>query len=107
MSAAGEAELPARERQLPPEIVEGSREHTIFMVIEDLRPVFKADGGDAELIAIMDDKVFVKMTGACVGCQLAAMTMHGIEARIATALGERVHVLPAELLKRFMREKTA
>lgn len=83
---------------------EMTRDQKIAAVITELRPVLQADGGDVELAATLGDKVFVKMSGACVGCQLAAMTMHGIQARMIAALGERVHVLPAELLSRFARE---
>ena len=36
----------------------------------------------------------VRMTGACAGCQLAFMTVYGIQAKIVEKLGRPVRVLP-------------
>lgn len=45
-----------------------------------IRPHLQADGGDVELIDVSDGKVKVKLTGACGGCPMAAMTLHrGVE----------------------------
>ncbi len=50
-------------------------------VIEGLRPVIQADGGDVELLGVTKKGVVrVRLLGACVGCPSAAMTLHqGIE----------------------------
>lgn len=54
-------------------------------VIEDLRKYLQADGGDVELVKV-DEKtgeVQVRLTGACHGCPMAAMTLtNGVEARL-------------------------
>jgi Fe-S cluster biogenesis protein NfuA len=45
-----------------------------------IRPVLQADGGDVELVDVNDGVVSVKLTGACDGCPMAAMTLKtGIE----------------------------
>lgn len=45
-----------------------------------VRPALQADGGDVELIDVKDGVVMVKLTGACGGCPMAAMTLkNGIE----------------------------
>jgi NifU-like protein len=68
----------------------------IESTIEELRPTFKRDGGDCELIDVEDDTVFVKMSGACVGCQLEAMTLQGIQERLFDKLGRPVKVVPVK-----------
>jgi NifU-like protein len=62
--------------------------------IAALRPRLKADGGDCELVDVVDDVVRVRLTGACVGCQLASMTVLGVRMRLIEALGFPVKVLP-------------
>jgi Fe-S cluster biogenesis protein NfuA len=59
-----------------------------------LRPRLKADGGDCELVDVVDDVVRVRLTGACVGCQLASMTVLGVRMRLIEALGFPIKVVP-------------
>ena len=48
--------------------------------LEKIRPALQADGGDVELVGVDDGVVSVKLTGACNGCPMAAMTLKmGIE----------------------------
>ena len=50
---------------------------------ESIRPMLQADGGDVELIDIVDGVVKVKLVGACMGCPMASMTLaNGIEKRL-------------------------
>jgi len=45
-----------------------------------IRPALLADGGDIELIDIDDDVVKLRLTGACSGCPMAAITLkEGVE----------------------------
>ncbi len=69
----------------------------IEAAIEAIRPDLQRDQGDAELIDVDGKNVYVNMTGACAGCQMASVTMDGIQQRIVEDLGEFVRVLPAEL----------
>jgi len=62
--------------------------------LEEMRPTLKADGGDVELIDVDGKTVYVKMTGACSGCQMAAATLGGIQQKLIEALGEFVKVIP-------------
>ena len=75
MSAAKEAILAAR-------------------VIEELRSVFRRDGGDVELVDMEGSLVLVHLTGACSGCQLASATLGGIQQKISQALGRAIRVMP-------------
>ena len=49
-------------------------------VLVKVRPVLQADGGDVELVDVKDGVVKLRLTGACGGCPMAAMTLkQGIE----------------------------
>ncbi len=49
-------------------------------VLKRIRPALVADGGNVELVDINDGTVQVRLTGACGGCPMAAMTLkQGIE----------------------------
>ncbi|MGR8953003.1 MAG: Fe-S cluster assembly protein NifU [Gammaproteobacteria bacterium] len=64
-------------------------------VLNSLRPQLMADGGDVELVEVIDNIAYVNMTGACNGCQMAAMTIAGIQQRLMEVLGEFIRVVPA------------
>ena len=77
-----------------------ARIRRIEQTIESIRPNLQRDHGDVELIDIEGNDIFVKMTGACSGCQLASVTLGGIQERICEDLGELVRVLPAQAMAR-------
>ena len=61
----------------------------IQSVIDEIRPMLQADGGDIELVSVEDGVVKVRLKGACSGCPHAAVTMkHSVEARIREAVPE-------------------
>ncbi len=64
-------------------------------VLNALRPQLMADGGDVELVEVIGNTAYVNMTGACNGCQMAAMTIAGIQQRLMEVLGEFIKVVPA------------
>ncbi|MBB4211537.1 modular FeS cluster scaffolding protein NifU [Rhodothalassium salexigens DSM 2132] len=64
-------------------------------VLAQMRPSFRADGGDVALIDIDGTKVHIRLSGNCAGCQLAALTLGGVQRRLAEALGRTVRVVPA------------
>ena len=48
--------------------------------LEKIRPSLQADGGNIELIDVVDGLVKVKLTGACGGCPMSQMTLKmGVE----------------------------
>lgn len=48
--------------------------------LNQIRPALQADGGDVQLIDVSQDVVTLRLTGACGGCPMAAMTLRrGIE----------------------------
>ncbi len=64
-------------------------------VLNSLRPQLMADGGDVELVEVVGNTAYVNMTGACNGCQMAAMTIAGIQQRLMEVMGEFIKVVPA------------
>jgi len=69
-------------------------------LLDEIRPTLQRDHGDVELVEVDGRDIYVKMTGACSGCQMAAATLGGIQQRLAEGLGEFIQVLPAEVLAR-------
>ncbi len=59
-------------------------------VLEKVRPMLQADGGDVELVDITDSGVVqVRLTGACKGCPMSQMTLkNGIERIVLKELPE-------------------
>ncbi len=53
----------------------------VAKVIEEIRPMLQADGGDVELVGVEDSGVVkLRLQGACAGCPGAQMTLkNGIE----------------------------
>jgi Fe-S cluster biogenesis protein NfuA len=49
-------------------------------VLDKIRPSLQADGGDVELVDVVDGIVKVRLKGACAGCPMSQMTLkNGIE----------------------------
>ena len=70
---------------LPPwDIFGTAREDTmqeqVKKVLDKIRPSLQADGGDVELVDIVDGVVKVRLKGACAGCPMSQLTLkNGIE----------------------------
>ncbi len=76
------------------ETPEEAKFRLVSQAIEELRPFLKADGGDCKLVGIEGNIVKVKMAGACVGCQMASVTIHGIQERLIAKLGMPLRIIP-------------
>ncbi len=58
-------------------------------VLERIRPLIQTDGGDIELIDVIDNKAKVRLTGNCVGCPSAQMTLYmGVEMTLKEEIPE-------------------
>ena len=55
--------------------------------LNQIRPLLQSDGGDIELLSAEDGVVKVRLTGACGGCPMAALTMQN---SVEQVLRERV-----------------
>jgi len=64
-------------------------------IINEIRPMLQADGGDIELVDIEDGVVKVRMHGACAGCPGAQMTLKmAVERRLKQQIPEVKRVEP-------------
>ncbi|RUM72712.1 MAG: NifU family protein [Sulfurovum sp.] len=69
-------------------------EPAVVNVIEKVRPSIKLDGGDIQLIAIKDGKVYVQLQGACVGCSSSNTTLKfGIEKQMQSLIHPEIVVI--------------
>lgn len=66
----------------------------IRALIDEMRPTFRRDGGDIELVRVEGARVIVHLSGACAGCMLAGQTLYGVQKRITDSLGRPFRVLP-------------
>jgi Fe-S cluster biogenesis protein NfuA len=58
-------------------------EEKIREIIDKLRPFLISDGGNIEFVKYEDNIVYVKMLGACAGCDLIDMTLkEGVESAV-------------------------
>ncbi|MEW5984128.1 MAG: NifU family protein [Acidobacteriota bacterium] len=65
-----------------------SRER-VQAVLDRIRPLLQNDGGDIELVEIVENKAKVRLTGNCVGCPSAQMTLYfGVEATLKEEIPE-------------------
>ncbi|MCA9634882.1 MAG: NifU family protein [Myxococcales bacterium] len=55
----------------------------VLEVLDEVRPMVQADGGDIELMDVQDDVVALRLTGNCIGCPSSQATLkQGIERRL-------------------------
>lgn len=76
------------------ETAEEARVAKIRAALDEIRPCLQRDGGDCELVGVEGNVVRVKMKGACIGCQLASVTIYGIQAKLIAKLGLQLRVAP-------------
>ena len=64
------------------------------VIVEQVKPGLEAHGGGIDLIDVKESKVYVRLTGACGGCPMAAMTLkEGVEAALKEAFPELEEVI--------------
>lgn len=66
--------------------------------LKKVRPMLQADGGDVELVEVLDNGIVkVRLTGACGGCPMSQMTLkNGIERILKQEVPEVVSVESAQ-----------
>ena len=78
---------------------QGSMKHRVQGVIDQLRPLLQADGGDIELVSVDEAKgqVSVRLQGACRGCPSAALTLKmGVERHMKQRVPEVKEVVAVQ-----------
>ena len=65
--------------------------------LNEIRPFLESDGGNIELVSIIDDVVKVKLLGNCVSCSVNQMTLkNGVEMTIKKHLPQIEKVTSVE-----------
>jgi Fe/S biogenesis protein NfuA len=74
----------------PPADLSGPVAQAVLTVLdEQINPAIAAHGGQADLVAVEDGVAYVRMSGGCQGCGLAAVTLtQGIEVAILETVPE-------------------
>lgn len=78
-------------------IVRADLRTRVSQVIESVRPYTQSHGGDVELVDVRDDTVVVRLSGACNGCSMSAVTLrNGVEEALREQVPEitRLEVAP-------------
>ena len=56
------------------------RDQKIENILDTIRPNIQMDGGDIHFVKFQDGVVYVKLTGACIGCPASLYTLKlGVE----------------------------
>ena len=91
---------PQAERSSPlmgdkPADLSGDVAQRVMQVLDgQINPAIAAHGGHAELVAVEDDTAYLRLSGGCAGCGLAAVTLsQGIEVAIFDSVPEIHHVV--------------
>lgn len=68
--------------------------------LTEIRPFLNSDGGDIELVAVEDNIVKVRLTGACISCSVNQMTLKsGVEMTIKKYVPEIIQVINVSSLE--------
>ncbi len=68
---------------------DGELRGRVEQVLESIRPYIQGDGGDLELLDIVNGIVQIRLAGACVGCMHSMMTLQaGVERMLKEAVPE-------------------
>ena len=69
-------------------------QRVLAVLEEQVNPSIAMHGGRADLVAVEEDIVYLRLSGGCQGCGLATVTLsQGIEVALRDALPEIVSVI--------------
>ncbi|UCC63292.1 MAG: NifU family protein [Anaerolineae bacterium] len=67
----------------------------VAKVLDEIRPMLQRDGGDVQLVDVVDGVVQVELQGACKGCPMSQMTLaFGIGRVLKSKIPEVVDIQP-------------
>ncbi|MDR3493564.1 MAG: Fe-S cluster assembly protein NifU [Ancalomicrobiaceae bacterium] len=91
---AGPGTAAAPAKATPAKLTNLMKIRLIEEALHEIRPFLKRDGGDCQLVDVEGDMVEVKLSGACVGCQMASLTVNGVREKLIAKLGMPLRVVP-------------
>ena len=69
-------------------------EKKVIEALDYVRPSLQNDGGDIEFVKMEDNKVFVRLQGACAGCMYSEITLkNGVENMLKYNVDENLEVV--------------
>jgi len=79
----------------PPADLSGDVAQRVLLVLEEqINPSIAAHGGRADLVAVEDGAAYLRLSGGCAGCGMAAVTLsQGIEVALRESVPEIVRVV--------------
>jgi Fe/S biogenesis protein NfuA len=78
----------------PPDLSGDVAQRLLQVLDEQINPAIAAHGGRADLVAVEDDTAYLRLSGGCAGCGLAAVTLsQGIEVAIRESVPEIVNIV--------------
>ncbi len=79
----------------PPPDLSGDVAQRVLQVLEQqINPSIAAHGGRADLVAVEDDAAYLRLSGGCAGCGMAAVTLsQGIEVALRESVPEILQVI--------------
>ena len=67
-------------------------------VIDKVRPSLALDGGDIKFITVKNQKVYVQLQGACIGCASSGSTLkYGVERQLRMDIHPEITVVNVPL----------
>lgn len=73
----------------PPDLSGDVAQRVLQVLDQQINPAIAAHGGRADLVAVEDDVAYLRLSGGCAGCGLAAVTLsQGIEVAIFESVPE-------------------
>ncbi|MGH9149760.1 MAG: NifU family protein [Acidimicrobiales bacterium] len=78
----------------PAELTGDVAQRAVRVLEEQINPAIAAHGGHAELVAVEDGAAYLRLSGGCAGCGMAAVTLsQGIEVALREAVPEIVRIV--------------
>jgi Fe/S biogenesis protein NfuA len=78
----------------PPDLSGDVAQRVIQVLDRQINPSIAAHGGHADLVAVEDAAAYLRLSGGCAGCGMAAVTLsQGIEVAIMESVPEIVKIV--------------
>jgi len=78
----------------PPDLSGDVAQQLLQVLDEQINPAIAAHGGRADLVAVEGDTAYLRLSGGCAGCGMAAVTLsQGIEVAIRESVPEIVNIV--------------
>lgn len=78
----------------PPDLSGDVAQRLLQVLDQQINPAIAAHGGRADLVAVEEDTAYLRLSGGCAGCGMAAVTLsQGIEVAIRDSVPEIINIV--------------